>query len=313
MKWKILLTDGLAPIKDPDLLASVELIDKKGISAEDLLDVIPEMDAVIVRGRTKITEDVLAKAENLKVVGRMGVGVDNIDLKAAEAHGVAVVNTPVSTTISVAELTLGLMLSLIRGIPKADAGLKDGQWLKKELVGTELYQKTLGVIGFGNIGGAVEARALAFGMEVIAYDPIRPADQIQAAGATPVSFEELLERSDIITMHIPHIPSTHYLINAAAIEKMKDGVLIICAARGGVIEESALLAALDSGKVGGAALDVFETEPPAGDDPLPVHPKVVGTPHIGAQTKEAQLRAGYDILEEVVAALDGKPLRWKIV
>jgi D-3-phosphoglycerate dehydrogenase len=313
MKWKILLTDGLAPIKDPDLLASVELIDKKGISAEDLLDVIPEMDAVIVRGRTKITEDVLAKAENLKVVGRMGVGVDNIDLKAAEAHGVAVVNTPVSTTISVAELTLGLMLSLIRGIPKADAGLKDGQWLKKELVGTELYQKTLGVIGFGNIGGAVEARALAFGMEVIAYDPIRPADQIQAAGATPVNFDELLERSDIITMHIPHIPSTHYLINAAAIEKMKDGVLIICAARGGVIEESALLAGLESGKVAGAGLDVFETEPPARDDPLATHPKVVGTPHIGAQTKEAQLRAGHDILEEVVAALDGKPLRWKIV
>lgn len=206
---------------------------------------------------------------------------------------------------------MGLMLSLIRDIPRADAGMKAEKWLKKELVGTELFNKTLGVIGFGNIGEAVEARALAFGMQVIAFDPIRPADQIQAAGATPVSFDELLARSDIITMHIPHIESTHYLINEAAIEKMKDGVLIICAARGGVIDESALLAGLESGKVAGAALDVFEAEPP-GDSPLPKHPKVVATPHIGAQTKEAQLRAGYDIVSEVVAVLDGKPLRWKV-
>ena len=312
MQWKILLTDGLAPINDPELLASVEMIDQKGISPEELLDVIPEMDAIIVRGRTKITEEVLSKADHLKVVGRMGVGVDNIDLKAAAAHGVTVVNAPVATTVSVAELTLGLMLSLIRSIPKADAGMKAEQWLKKELVGTELYQKTLGVIGFGNIGEAVGLRAQAFGMQVIAFDPVRPADQIQAVGATPVSLDELLERSDMITMHIPHIGSTHYLINEAAIEKMKDGVMIVCAARGGVIEESALLAALESGKVGGVALDVFEAEPP-GPNSLPKHPKVVATPHIGAQTKEAQLRAGYDIVSEVIAALEDQPLRWKVV
>lgn len=311
MKWKILLTDGLAEIKDPDLLASVELIDQKGISPEELLDVIPEMDAVIVRGRTKITEEVLAKAENLKVVGRMGVGVDNIDLNAAVAHGVTVVNTPVSTTVSVAELTLGLMLSLIRSIPKADSGMKAEQWLKKELVGTELYQKTLGVIGFGNIGEAVGVRAQAFGMQVIAFDPVRPADQIQAAGATAVSFDELLERSDIITMHIPHTGSTHYLINEEAITKMKAGVLIVCAARGGVIDESALLAALEIGMIGGIALDVFEAEPP-GSSLLPKHPRVVATPHIGAQTAEAQLRAGYDIVSEVIAVLDGSPPRWKV-
>lgn len=312
MSWKILLTDGLSTISDQDLLASVELIDKKGISQEDLLDVIPEMDAVIVRGRTKITEDVLAKAENLKVVGRMGVGVDNIDLKAAEAHGVTVVNAPVATTVSVAELTIGLMLSLIREIPKADAGMKSGEWLKKELVGTELYQKTLGIIGFGNIAKAVYQRALAFDMKVITYDSSRPAEEIKSFGAEPVSFEELLEQSDIITMHIPHKEDTHYLIDAAAISKMKDGVVIIDAARGGVLEESALLAALDSGKVAGAALDVFEKEPP-GSHPLPMHPKVVATPHIGAQTKEAQLRAGYDIVSEVYAALEHRPLRWKIV
>jgi len=311
MKWKILLTDGLAPISDQDLLSSVELIDKKGISPDDLLDVIPEMDAVIVRGRTKITETVLGKAEKLKVVGRMGVGVDNIDLKAAEAHGVTVVNAPVATTVSVAELTIGMMLSLIREIPKADCGMKAGEWLKKELVGTELYQKTLGVIGYGNIGQAVGVRALAFGMNVIAYDLNRSMEEVQSTGAEPVSYEELLERADIITMHLPLNETTKYIISGETIKKMKDGVVIICAARGGVIEESALLAALDSGKVAGAALDVFESEPP-GDNPLPKHPKVVATPHIGAQTKEAQLRAGHDIVSEVLAALEDKPLRWRV-
>lgn len=312
MGWKILLTDGLAPISDQDLLAAVDLADRKGISAEELLAEIAGYDAVIVRGRTKITEDVLSAAKNLKVVGRMGVGVDNIDLKAAAAHGITVVNAPVATTVSVAELTLGLMLSLIRGIPKADAGMKDGEWLKKQLVGTELYQKTLGVIGFGHIGEAVAQRALAFGMHVIACDPIRPAEEITAAGAQPVSLEALLKESDLITLHIPHIEATHHILDEATFNLMKQGVRIVCAARGGVIDESALLAALESGKVAGVALDVFEHEPP-GQDPLAMHPNVVCTPHIGAQTKEAQLRAGHDILSEVAAALDEKPLRWRIV
>lgn len=312
MRWKILLTDGLAPISDQDLLSKVDLVNRKGISPEEVLTEIGEYDAVIVRGRTKITESVLDAAENLKVVGRMGVGVDNIDLKAAAARGVTVVNCPVATTVSVAELTLGLMLSLIRGIPKADTGLKEGEWLKKQLVGTELYNKTLGVIGFGHIGEQVGRRALAFGMRVIAFDPVRPADEVKAASAEPVDFETLLAQSDMITLHIPHISATHHILNEAAFELMKDGVMIICAARGGVIDESALLAALESGKVAGAALDVFEKEPP-GEAPLPMHPNVVATPHIGAQTQEAQLRAGHDILSEVVAALDGDPLRWKIV
>ncbi len=312
MPYKILLTDGLAPISDQNLLDQAHLADKKGISAEDLLDEIGEYDAVIVRGRTKVTGEVLAAGGNLKVVGRMGVGVDNIDLDAAEAQGVTVVNCPVATTVSVAELTLGLMLSLIRGIPKANAGMKTGEWLKKELVGTELYGKTLGIIGFGNIGEAVGRRALAFDMQVLAADPVRKPDEIKAAGAEPVALDDLLARSDIITLHIPHINATHYLLDAEAIRKMKDGVRIVCAARGGVIDQSALLAALETGKVAGAALDVFETEPP-GTDPLILHPKVIGTPHIGAQTREAQLRAGHDILSEVIAALDGEPLRWKIV
>lgn len=311
MQWKILLTDGLAPISDEALLAKVDLVDKKGISAEELLEVIGDYDALIVRGRTKVTEEVFAVGKNLKIVGRMGVGVDNIDLQAAKAHGVAVVNAPVATTVSVAELTLGLMLSLIRGIPKADAGLKAGQWLKKELVGTELYKKTLGVIGCGHIGEAVAKRALAFDLKVIAYDPVRPAAEIQASGASPVDLDTLLAQADLITLHIPHIPTTHYLLNAEAFAKMKPGVRIICAARGGVIEETALLDALNSGKVAGAALDVYETEPP-GASPLAKHPLVVGTPHIGAQTAEAQLRAGYDIVSEVVAGLDKEPLRWRV-
>jgi len=312
MTWKILLTDGLAKISDQDLLNAAELDDRKGISAEELLEIVDQFDAVIVRGRTKITEEVLSAGTKLKVAGRMGVGVDNIDLKAAEAHGVTVVNAPVATTISVAELTLGLMLSLIREVPKADAGIKAGEWLKKELVGTELYQKTLGIIGFGNIAKAVCQRALAFDIKVITYGSSKPADEIKAFGAEPVSFEELLKKSDMITMHIPHVEGTHYLLNEDSFKQMKDGVVIICAARGGVLEESALLAALESGKVAGAALDVFEKEPP-GENPLVMHPKVICTPHIGAQTREAQLRAGHDILSEVIAALDEKPLRWKIV
>ena len=312
MKWKILLTDGLSAISDQALLASADLADKKGISAEELLEIANEYDGIIVRSRTKITEEVIAAAPKLKVVGRMGVGVDNINLKAAEKHGVTVVNAPVATTISVAELTLGLMLSLIREIPKANAGMKAGEWLKKELVGTELYQKTLGIIGFGNIAKAVCQRALAFDMKVVTFGSSKPADEIRSFGAEPVSFEELLKQSDLITMHIPHVEGTHYILNEAAFQQMKDGVYIICPARGGVLDESALLAALESGKVAGAALDVFEKEPP-GAIPLLSHPHVIGTPHMGAQTKEAQLRAGHDILSEVVAALDGSPLRWKIV
>jgi D-3-phosphoglycerate dehydrogenase len=312
MTWKILLTDGLAPISDQDLLDAAALDDRKGISADDLIDIIGNYDAVIVRGRTKVTEEVLSAAERLKVVGRMGVGVDNIDLKAAKARNVTVVNAPVATTVSVAELTIGLMLSLIRHIPQGNAGLKSGEWLKKNLKGTELYQKTLGIIGFGNIGEAVCKRVSAFDMNTIAYDPVRPEKEIIAACAEPVSFEELLKRSDLITLHIPHIESTHYLLKKDAFKMMKEGVRIICAARGGVIDEAALLSALESGKVAGAALDVFETEPP-GDSPLLKHPNVIGTPHIGAQTIEAQLRAGQDILSEVVAALKGNPLRWKIV
>ena len=249
--------------------------------------------------------------KNLKVVGRAGVGVDNIDLAAAKAHGVTVVNSPLATTVAVAELTLSLMLSIVREIPRADASMKAGKWLKKEFEGTELYGKTLGVIGFGRIGSAVAARAKAFEMKILAYDPLIPADEILKRGGEPVSMDELLAKADIITMHMPLTADSKNILNADAFGKMKKGVYVICAARGGVIDEEALLAALNSGQVAGAALDVFAAEPPGQTD-LVAHPRVIDSPHIGAQTIEAQARAANDISEEVLNALNGKPLRWKV-
>jgi D-3-phosphoglycerate dehydrogenase len=310
-EWKILLTDGLEENGQVILRASAQVSNQNGISPEDLVKVIAEYDALIVRGRTKVTSAVFDAGKKLKVVGRSGVGVDNIDLASARAHSVTVVNAPVATSVSVAELTFSLMLAIIREVPRADAAMKTGKWLKKELEGVELYRKTLGVIGFGRIGVAVAARAVAFGMKILAYDPLLPAEEIVKRGGQPVSFDELLAQSDFITLHIPLTGDSKNLLNAAAFEKMKNGVRIVCAARGGVIDEEALLAALNSGKVAAAGLDVFVAEPP-GLTALVSHPRVVCTPHIGAQTIEAQGRAAEDISTEVLAALTGKPLRWKV-
>jgi D-3-phosphoglycerate dehydrogenase len=309
--WKVLLTDGLEENGQAILRAAAEVTDKTGISADDLLQIVGEYDALIVRGRTKVTPAVFAAAKNLKVVGRAGVGVDNIDLKAAREAGVTVVNSPLATSVSVAELTLGLMLSVMRDIPRADATMKAGKWLKKEFEGGELFKKPLGVIGFGRIGVAVADRAQAFDMEVLGYDPLIPAEEIKKRGGIPVTFDELLAKSDVITMHIPLTPESRGMLNAEAFAKMKDGVRIVCAARGGVIDEDALLQALESGKVAAAGLDVFVAEPP-GLTPLVSHPRVICTPHIGAQTVEAQGRAAYDIATEVVAGLKGETLRWKV-
>jgi D-3-phosphoglycerate dehydrogenase len=309
--WKVLLTDGLEENGKEILRKSAEVVDQPTITADELLKVVGEYDALIVRGRTKVTAAVLDAGTRLKVVGRAGVGVDNIDLAAAKAHGVTVVNSPMATSVAVAELTMGLMLSAVREIARADAGLKAGKWLKKELEGTELMGKTLGVIGFGRIGAAVAKRAAAFDMTIAGYDPLIPSDEIKKRGGHPMSLEELLKVSDFITMHLPLTADTRNMLDAKAFEAMKKGVYIICAARGGVIDEAALLEALNSGKVAGAALDVFATEPPGQTD-LVVHPRVVGTPHIGAQTVEAQTRAAFDISGEVINALEGKPLRWQV-
>jgi len=309
--WKILLTDGLEEKGQAIMRASAQVDNRKGITPEELLQVVGEYDAVIVRGRTKMTPDVFEAAPNLKVVGRAGVGVDNINLDAARAHKVTVVNSPTATTLAVAELTLGMMLAVVREIPRADASMKNGQWLKKELMGRELCGKTLGVIGLGRIGTAVAQRAVAFGMDIIGYDINLSKEEIVAHGGRPVTLDELYASSDMITLHIPLSSTSRNLINAEAFEKMKQGVYLVCAARGGIIDEEALLAALNSGKVAGAAMDVFANEPP-GDTDLVKHPKVIAIPHVGAQTIEAQERAAVDIGTEVLAALNGQPLRWKV-
>jgi len=308
---RILITDGLDENGQAILRAFGRVDDRSGISAEDLLDAIPDYSALIVRGRTKVTASVIEAGSNLKAIGRAGVGVDNIDLEAAKARGVTVVNAPMSTTIAVAELTFGLLLALAREIPRADAAMKRGQWLKKEFEGVELNGKTLGIIGVGRIGMEVAKRALAFGMNVVAYDPLVPAEEIQKRGAEPVALDELYGCSDFISLHLPLTVQTRDMVGALAFSQMKDGVRIVCAARGGIIAEPALLEALNSGKVAGAALDVFEKEPPGLTEAVS-HPRVIATPHIGAQTVEAQVRAAEDIASEVLSALQNKPLRWKV-
>lgn len=311
MAWKVLLTDGLEENGKEILRAKAQVSDQPGITADDLLKVAGEYDAIIVRGRTKVIPAVFDAAPGLKVVGRAGVGVDNIDLAAAKSHNVIVVNSPLATTLAVAELAIGLMFAVSREIPRADSAMKNAKWLKKELEGVELNGKTLGVIGFGRIGTATAKRAEAMGMKIIAYDPKLNAEEIHARGGDPVTIDELFAKSDFITLHVPLTNDTRGIINAAAFTKMKDGVRLICAARGGVVDETALLDALNSGKVAAAGLDVFATEPP-GESALAAHPRVVATPHIGAQTVEAQARAAADIATEVLAALNGDTLRWRV-
>ncbi len=309
--YKILITDGLDEAGQSILRASAQVDDHNNISADDLLKAIPDYDGLIVRGRTKVTASVMEAASRLKVIGRAGVGVDNIDLEAAKKHHITVVNAPMSTTLAVAELAFGLMLALAREIPRADAGMKQGKWLKKELEGVELNGKTLGVIGFGRIGAEIGKRASAFGMNVIAYDPLISEEEIKKRGAEPVSIQDLYAWSDFISLHLPLNVQTRDMMGAQAFSEMKDGVRIVCAARGGIIDETELLKALNSGKVAGAALDVFSVEPPGLTEAVS-HPRVIGTPHVGAQTVEAQSRASEDIAAEVLSALQGKELRWKV-
>lgn len=309
--YKILITDGLDETGQSILRASAQVDDRNNISADDLLKAIPDYDGLIVRGRTKVTAAVMEAASKLKVIGRAGVGVDNIDLEAAKKRNITVVNAPMSTSIAVAELTFGMLLALAREIPRADAGMKQGKWLKKELEGVELNGKTLGIIGYGRIGVEVGKRAAVFGMNVIAYDPLISEDIIKQRGAEPVSIQDLYAWSDFISLHLPLTVQTRDMMGAQAFAEMKDGVRIVCAARGGIIDEAELVKALNSGKVAGAALDVFSVEPPGLTEAVS-HPRVIATPHVGAQTVEAQSRASEDIAAEVLSALESKPLRWKV-
>ncbi len=308
----ILITDGLDESGLALLREAAQVVVRPDIQPEELLTLVRDFHALIVRGRTKVTAPVFEVAKRLQVVGRAGVGVDNIDLQAAKAHGVCVVNAPAATTVAVAELTLGLLFALAREIPRADAAMKQGRWLKKELIGVELNDKVLGVVGVGAIGSAVARRAAALGMSVLGYDALIPPQEIEQRGARAVDLTTLYRESDFITFHLPLTAETRGMVDGVAIGQMKDGVRLICTARGGILDEAALLEALESGKVSGAALDVFAQEPP-GKTPLVEHPRVIATPHIGAQTVEAQARASRDIAEEVLAALEGRPLRWRVI
>ncbi|HEY5119115.1 MAG TPA: hydroxyacid dehydrogenase [Anaerolineales bacterium] len=309
--WTVLITDGLQESAIAILEKASAVQNRPDISPDDLMKALTGVQAIIVRGRTKVTADVFTAAPDLKVVGRAGVGVDNIDLKAAKGKNVVVVNAPQSTTIAVAEHTMALLLSLARQVPLADSGLRRGEWLKKKLEGFELSGKTLGIVGMGRIGSFVAARAAGFGMICVGYDPMLSNDEIAKRGAQPADLANILRRADVLTLHVPLSPETRGMINAEQMSRMKHGAYILCTARGNIIDETALLAALESGQIAGAALDVFATEPVT-DSPLVKHPKVVCTPHIAAQTAEAQERAARDIAEEILTVLRGDTPRWRV-
>lgn len=312
VRKRVLVADEISAAGVEKLRQAVGVDVRTDIDARDLLNVIADYHGLVVRGRTRVNADVAAAAARLQVIGRAGVGVDNIDLDACKQHGITIVNSPMAASVAVAELTLAMMLSLARRVPLADAEMKRGAWAKKRFKGVELYGKTLGLIAVGRIGSEVARRAIAFGMRVIAYDPYLSVDQMRSRNVHPAGMKTVLSTAEYISIHTPLNDETHHMIDGPAIDSMRDGVRIVCAARGGVIDEAALLTRLASGKVAGAALDVFEIEPP-GASPLVEHPHVIVTPHIGAQTHEAQERAGLDVSSEVVAALTGGELRWKVV
>jgi len=289
--------------------AGVRLLRERGFEVDvdgdsDLAETIGRYDAIIVRSATKVTADLIARADNLKVIGRAGVGIDNVDVEAATRRGIVVANAPESTVISAAEHTIGLLVALTRNIPQAHAALKQGRWERKTYGGVELADKTLGVLGFGRIGQQVARRAAGLGMRVVAYDPFVSRDRFRELGVERVeNQDDVYAAADFLTLHLPLTDETRESLNAHAFGKMRDGVRIVNAARGALVDEADLLDALKSGKVGGAALDVFSTEPYSG--PLLELDNVVVTPHLAASTEEAQDRAGVIIAEQVAAALQG--------
>lgn len=305
-RWRILIPDGLAEAGREKLTTEAEIV------AGDSLDPLGNVDALIVRSRTKVTADAMERGlPRLRVIGRAGVGVDNIDLEAARRMKITVVNAPRGSIVAVAEHALALMFAMARHLPAAAESMRRGEWAKKRFKGTQLAGKTLGVIGMGRIGSALAQRAGALGMRVLGSDPLLDPEQIAARGAEPASFDELLAQADFLSLHVPLNETTRGLIGRRAFEHMKPGARMISTARGGVIDEGALLKALQSGHLAGAALDVFEQEPPI-DSPLLKHPNVIATPHIGGQTVEAQEQIAIDIAEEVLRALRGEELRWRV-
>ncbi len=311
MTYRILITDDLSPqsLAKLDQADDVEYDVIKGLTPEKFEETIVGYDGLIVRSSVKVTEAVLTAADKLKVVGRAGVGVDNIDIPAASVRGVIVMNTPGANTIATTEHTFGLMLALCRNIPQAHGSMKEGKWNRKAYMGIQLHRKTIGIIGMGRVGTRMALRCQAFGMEVLAYDPYLSDEVAHELKVKPVELPELLAKSDFITLHAAHTAHTDKLINAETIAQMKDGVRIVNAARGKLIDDDALVEGLKSGKIAGAAFDVFTKEPLDPNSPLLTFDNVVVTPHLAASTVEAQQEVGIQIVDQVLDALRGKHYR----
>ncbi len=307
---KVLISDKSSPQCAKVLRDAGHTVDEKfGVTAEELKSVIGNYDAIIVRSATKVTPEIIAAAKNLKVIGRAGSGVDNIDVKAASKKNILVMNTPGANTNAVVELTLSYILALSRHLYTSSATMKDGKWEKKQLVGREVMGKTLGIIGYGKIGRQVAIKATCLGMEVVCFDPYVGRDIIDQFGIKLMAdMDELLKRADYISVHVPKTPDTTNFITQKEFQKMKKGVYFINCARGGIVNECDLLWALNEGIIAAAGLDVYESEPP-GETELIKHAKVMCTPHIGASTTEAQENVGTQIAGQLVDMFAGKEIR----
>ncbi|MGB8342576.1 MAG: phosphoglycerate dehydrogenase, partial [Chthoniobacterales bacterium] len=306
MPLQVLIADSISQRGIDELGAgdALSVTVRTGQSEAELVQLIPEFSAIVVRSQTKVTAPILQAGSRLRVVGRAGVGVDNVDVEAATRRGVIVMNTPGGNTISTAEHAFSLLLSVARKIPQAHANLQSGKWDRKQFEGAELYNKTLGIIGMGRIGSELSRRAIAFGMRVLAYDPYLSSSRARSLQVELIEeLDELLPLADFLTLHTPLTPETRHLLNPARLAKTKRGVRLINCARGGLIDETALLESLGNGQVAGAALDVFETEPLPTDSPLRGVPNLILTPHLGASTVEAQESVGIEIAQAIRAAL----------
>lgn len=306
---KVLVSD---PIDQAgiDILSQVATVDvNTGLSPEELVQIIPEYDALMIRSGSRVTKEIIEAGTQLKIIGRAGVGVDNVDVNAATRKGIVVVNSPEGNTIAAAEHALAMMLALSRYIPDANSSVKSGNWDRKSFIGAEVYKKTIGVVGLGKIGSHVANVAKAMGMKLLAYDPFISTERAEQLGCRLVEMDMLLQEADYITLHIPKTPETTHLINAAALDKMKPTARIINCARGGIIDEAALAEALKSGKIAGAAIDVYETEPLGESALRSLGKEVILTPHLGASTAEAQVNVAIDVAEQIRDVLLGLPAR----
>ena len=295
-----------------DLLGTEHEVDNRPkLTRAELLTALPEYEALVVRSGVKVDAEAIAAGKHLKVIGRAGVGVDNIDVEAATAAGIVVVNAPTANTIAAAELTVGLIYALARNVAAADASLRRGEWRSADFMGMELRGKTLGIVGLGKIGLTVADRARAMEMDLVGFDPFVAAPAAAEHGIRLVELDELLRRSDVVTVHVPLNAATRGLIDERALSQMKPSAFIVNVARGGVVDEQALAEALSGGRLAGAAIDVYEHEPPH-ESPLLSAPRTVLTPHLGASTREAQAKAGVEVAQQVLDVLAGRPAQYAV-